>query len=144
MNSSHIKICNVELLTELFGRFPTFHDAEVLRLELDRTDGDGPSLLSVIHMWEMTSDVDLNGTFKRRNSVEVRIRFSKIENLTIDDFNHQNVLSDLYFEDSKNGLSEFKIMFEGIYGLHAEFECERVSIESVRPYKPATEAHPVR
>jgi hypothetical protein len=34
---------NAAALTKIFGKWPTFHDAEVLRIVLDRAGDDGPT-----------------------------------------------------------------------------------------------------
>lgn len=35
---------NAEALTQIFGHWPSFHDAEVVAMSLDRVGDDGPSL----------------------------------------------------------------------------------------------------
>lgn len=133
-------IRNVELLTKIFGRFPSFHDAEVLSLVLERGERDisGPTLETRIHVFEMTSEVVENKRIVLKNHSIVRFRFSDIVNLEIDEFNHQNVLSGLYIDrnqDQGAETSQFKVTFEGIYGMHAVFGCRRISVESVEPYE---------
>jgi hypothetical protein len=133
-------IRNVELLTNIFGRFPSFHDAEVLSLALERGERDisGPTLETRIHVFEMTSEVDENKRLVLKNHSIVRFRFSEIIDLEINEFNHQNVLSGLYIERNQDQGSEtplFKVTFEGIYGMHADFHCRGISVESVEPYE---------
>lgn len=56
---------NQELVTEIFGEWPSFHDAEVVSLRLDRQgEGggeDGPTLDAAIHVWRTTEEVDPRG-----------------------------------------------------------------------------------
>jgi hypothetical protein len=137
MNASINEIQNAHFLTDIFGRFPSFHDSEVLTVTLDRGEKSNPSLEAIVHLFEMTSAVDANGGYVLKNHVLVHFCFSKIKNLELNDFNLQNVLHALHFEpcfDLDGSSSGFKVIFEGIYGMHATFECESVSIESVEPY----------
>jgi hypothetical protein len=52
---------NAAALTKIFGKWPTFHDAEVLRIVLDRAGDDGPTIEAQIHVFAMTSRVDDSG-----------------------------------------------------------------------------------
>lgn len=134
------KIHNVHLLTDIFGRFPTFHDSEILRITLDRGERGsfGPSLEASIHLFEMTADVDKNNKFILKNHVVALFIFSQIANLRIDDFNRQNVINELIIIDhpseGKDGNVRFKITFEGIYGIDASFECSSIAVQSVQPF----------
>ncbi|MGH9820095.1 MAG: Imm50 family immunity protein [Pyrinomonadaceae bacterium] len=87
----------------------------------------------------MTSAVDENGKYVLKNHVLVRFRFSGITDLSLDGFNAQNVLQEICIEhqaDSDGNFAAFEIIFEDIYGMHATFKCESVSIESVDSYDP--------
>lgn len=133
------RIKNADLLTDVFGRFPTFHDAEVLRVTLDRGDRSdfGPSLEALIHVFEQTSDVDESGRYVLKNHVLVLFRFSKIVDLQLKDFNQQNVLWNLeinQLSDREPDKVKFKVVFRSSFGVSASFHCEAVSIESVEPY----------
>ena len=136
---SLVKIQNANLLIDVFGRFPSFHDAEVLRITLDRGDRTdlNPSLEALIHVFEVTPEVDDNGRYQLKNHVLVLFRFSKIVNLQLTDFNQQNVLWDLeiiHLSDRERDKVKFKVVFRSSFGVSASFHCEAVSIESVEPY----------
>jgi hypothetical protein len=47
---------NSHLLTDIFGRWPSFHDAELLRMTLGRGEAQSfsPYLQATIHVFEMT------------------------------------------------------------------------------------------
>lgn len=133
------KIKNVNLLIDVFGHFPSFHDAEVLRIALDRGDREyfDPSLQALIHLFEMSREVDESGRYQLKNHVLVLFRFSKVVDLQLREFNHQNVLQNLEIialSDRERDKVKFKVVFAGIFGLTAVFHCDAVSIESVEPY----------
>jgi hypothetical protein len=61
-----LNIDNHELLTRIFGTWPSFHDAEVLTVRLDRSGNsadDGPALEAAIHVFRMTSEIDSRGYY---------------------------------------------------------------------------------
>ncbi len=134
------KIQNSHLLTDIFGKFPSFHDAEVHQLNLVRgeTRSFNPTLFVLIHVYQMTSEVDEKNRYVLENHVLVEFRFSKISDLEIAGFNHQNVLQFLEItetSEAKEEETEFEVLFEGIFGVSAKFYCETISIESVTPYE---------
>ena len=134
------KIQNSHLLTDVFGKFPSFHDAEVHRLNLVRgeTRSFNQALFALIHVFEMTSEVDEKKRYVLENHVLVQFRFSKVNDLEIAGFNHQNVLQFLEMteiSDAEDETAEFEVLFEGIFGVSAKFRCEAISIESVTPYE---------
>ena len=69
-----------ERLTAIFGAWPSFHDAEVHRCVLMRSAPGEASLELLIHLWEITDELDpsfgLGGDFecKRAEVVEARPR----------------------------------------------------------------------
>jgi hypothetical protein len=133
------KIKNAHLLTSIFGYFPSFHDAMVFRMTLDRGDrGDfDPSLEALIHVFEGTREINESGHYRLKNHVLVLFRFSKIVDLKLADFNQQNALQHLEItnlSDRDRDKVKFKIVFDGIFGVTASFHCHSVSIESVEPY----------
>ncbi len=133
------KIQNSPSLTYIFGRWPSFHDAEVLHIRLDRGELKSftPYLQATVHVFEMTSQIDEQGRYVLKNHVAVTFRFNEIYELKLEDFNHQNVLQGLSIVDVSDKQLErikFEVSFDGIFGLSAKFQCNSVHIESVEPY----------
>ncbi|MBK8812704.1 MAG: hypothetical protein IPN69_18505 [Acidobacteria bacterium] len=134
------KIQNGHLLTDVFGKFPSFHDSEVHRINLIReTRSFGPTLTALIHVFEVIKE----SHEKKRRFLEshafVEFRFSKVSDLEIVGFNYQNVLQSLEITEVVEAETEkpkYEISFEGIFGVSARFYCEEISIESVEPYVP--------
>src|SRR5688572_9083676 len=116
------KILNIHLLTDIFGRFPSFHDAEVLKITLNRElrGSFSPSLEAVIHVFERTSEIGENNKYLLKNHSAVTFRFEQIYQLAVEDFNHQNVLQGLRITDFSKSQPEslkFEVFFEGIFGV---------------------------
>src|SRR6476646_2382263 len=134
------KIRDSHLLTDIFGEFPNFHDAEILSITLDRGDKNDfePSLESLINTWQGTGEVDESGYYRSKNHVVVLFRFARIVDLNLAGFNQQNVLSHLeIMEVSKPPETDakFKVVFVGCFGIEAEFYCDSISVESVEPFE---------
>src|SRR5689334_12879841 len=88
-------VSNAHALTQIFGYWPSFHDAEVLTMCLDRAGDDGPSLEARVHVFEMTDQVDDRGFYVLRKHTLVTLRFADILLRNLRWFNHQNSLSGL-------------------------------------------------
>jgi hypothetical protein len=74
-----------------FVYVPSFHDAEIISLHLNRI---GPSTLS-IHTWEINGTVDPKGFYIHEKDAVVTFTLEEIENLELEGFSHQNVLGGL-------------------------------------------------
>ena len=74
----HAPIVGADRLTGHFGGWPSFHDAEVVRLVLDRHGTDGPTAELVVHVWSVGAEVDPDGRFPRREHALVRLLLERI------------------------------------------------------------------
>ena len=128
---------NSEALVSVFGYWPSFHDAEVIRIVLDRSGDGGPTLEAVIHVFEMTNEVDSRGYFVLRHHTEVTLRFTEVAIARLQWFNHQNVLWSLEVSglDADEGGKRLHIEMPSSYGMEAEFDCKRAIVANVRPYE---------
>ena len=119
-------IADAAKVTSVYGAWPTFHDAELMELELKR---DGCLLL--VRLWTFQVDrqqVDAHGYFKKIDQCVITFRFANIENLSIEGFNHQNVLADIVFEPVEDGI---RVNMEGTFGANIAFQCSIVTVEGV-------------
>jgi hypothetical protein len=135
------KIEHSKLLTAIFGRWPSFHDSEVISLEFfrDPKGANEPSLRAKIYVFEATPEVDDRGFYILKNHEVVSILFSGIGNSSIAGFNQQNVLSDLVIVDiSSRQLDQlkFEVHFPSLFGVEAEFKCRAIEVEAVEPFGP--------
>lgn len=141
MMEPHQRIQNNERLTSIFGRWPSFHDSEVVWLRLDRRAtalGDGPTVETLIHTFEMTSEVNAAGFYVLRNHVLVHLRFSRVMEAVLDGFNRQNALNGLSIKDIRHRQMEhinFEVRFDSAFGLEASFQCQEIEVVEVEPCK---------
>ena len=106
------------------GRAPSFHDAEVLRLVLDR---EGERCDVRIHTFRMTPQTDATGHFICDRHVVVAFAFSGVTDLELDGFNHQNAL--LSLELSRNAAGQIRADLEPAYGLGGFVEAAVLQID---------------
>jgi len=86
-------------VTRIFGEWPSFHDAEVVRLVLDRSGSEGPTLEVQIHVFAATSEVDATGHYVLKNHTLVTLQVTEVALEKMQWFNNQNVLFDLVIVD---------------------------------------------
>jgi hypothetical protein len=136
------KIKNSNLLTGIFGEWPSFHDAEVLKIVLDRAsegEDDGPNLEADIHVFEVTSEIDDKGLYNLTKHTLVRLAFLVLDELLLTDFNHQNVLMTLGIVDISDRQLErikFEVVFSASWGVAAKFQCSAIEVRLVQLWDP--------
>jgi hypothetical protein len=135
-----MNIENTEAVTEIFGHWPSFHDAEVVSIHLNRHGHGafrGPTVEATIHVFEMTNEIDERGLYVCRHHTLVKLRFAQADNIRIDDFNIQNALSGIKIVDiSARQLEDvkFEVQFDPSFGASMDFVCKAVSVISVEPW----------
>ena len=139
MNIDERKIEGVELLTNIFGRFPSFHDAEIISLKLDRGNFETLATLDLtIHVFEMTSEI-IENRYVLKNHTLVTFQFQEVVELELEGFDHQNVLQDLSIIDIRHRQLErikFEVTIPGITGLDGKFMCRTIKILAAVPFNP--------
>jgi len=129
---------HADRLVAVFGEWPCFHDAEVMRVVLDRGAGrDGPTLAMdiEIELPRPAGEVAADSAVRRHHAL-VTLRFSGVALLTLAGFNHQNVLWDLEMAEIDPALNEgrrLRIDMPTSHGMEAAFECRQCDVVSVQP-----------
>lgn len=114
---------------EWFGAAPTFHDAEVLALHLDRDN----STRLTIHTWQITDKVE-NGYLVLDKHVVVTFWLDAVSGCNLIGFNHQNVIDGI---DIIEGPGGFELTLGDCFGLYGSLVARsiRVEFEPGRPEK---------
>ncbi len=112
-----------------FGRWPSFHDGEVVSLSLNR---EVASVLKV-HAFNTSSELTKSGHYKTGKHALVVFYLTNILAMDIADFNSQNVISALVLSKTEDG---FLIELGCCYGLCGSLRAESVRVE-VEPGMPA-------
>lgn len=115
-----------ENVVKWFGHWPTFHDAEVVSVVLNRA---GKSRVEV-HAFETTSDMDAAGYFRCTKHAIVTFELEgyvpdEVGSICLRWFNHQNVLSGLTVRPVVSG---YEVILDGIFGVDGSLFCERLTV----------------
>ena len=135
-----MQIPGADDLIKVFGHWPSFHDAEVVRFLLERAEpfGAGPNVVADVHVFEMTDQVGADGAYVLRHHTLVSFRFAGADQVVLEEFNNQNVLWDLAITDIRDRQLQdlkYEITFASSFGMGARFLCREVTIETVRPWE---------
>jgi hypothetical protein len=118
-------------LTSIFGRWPSFHDAEVVNLAFDRV---GPTITADIHVFEMTSEISQTGHYICRKHCVAKLCFLQVDEINLEGFNHQNALMGLIISDGpcrQMDRTKFEVELDGAYGVGLSFVCSGIEVRSV-------------
>lgn len=126
-----------EKLTEIFGRWPSFHDAEVtsIRLERGHPPKEGAAAYVSVHVFEAYHE---SGAIRYRNHAVVTLRFGSVVNISLTGFNHQNAIWDLTFEPAEPRSKDvtwtgpaYRVHFQPSFGVGLSFVCSSIEVEAV-------------
>src|SRR4051812_18324614 len=92
------RIIGADRLVGRFGRWPSFHDAVVIRITLDSRGGSRPTAEMLVHTWAMTDAVDDEGYYVLENHTLVRFMFEQLISCELSDFSNPAILFGLGFE----------------------------------------------
>jgi Immunity protein 50 len=115
-------IPGAQQLFDWFGYWPSFHDAEVLSVELNRS---GLSKVRV-HAFRATSDVNSKGHCVLDKHCIVTLLLDEIGGVDLADFNHQNAITRLGFERQKNA---YVVTFYPAHGVTGTITAKNLSVE---------------
>jgi hypothetical protein len=113
-----------QLLKWFEGRVPSFHDAEVLGLALDRR---GARCTVRLHTFQMTSEVDAEGFFVLDKHAQVSFHLEGVAKLELNDFNEQNVIYGLAL--SRTADHAIRLELDQCHGLFGFVEARALTIE---------------
>ncbi len=119
------RIAGFENVVRTVGFETTFHDSEVLRLQLERLSGKANltiSLLTRRSLWPAEKDAS------EPLHYIVQLKFRDIEDLELEGFNHQNVIAEMIQSFDKDRLT---IRFAGLFGLDCSFSCKEGEVVSI-------------
>lgn len=131
MNKPEDFIVGAHKLIDWFGRFPTFHDNEVLNVEMNRR---GPSIVMKIHSFIMTQEIEKDGRIKLDKHSIVTIIWDKISKVELHNFNDCNYLFELQFSMNSDG--SITTCVDTSCGLYGEIVSAEVTILEIQPIDP--------
>lgn len=144
------QIRNSQRITDIFGHWPSFHDAEIQALRLEIADGkpwvvgsDSPILEMTVHVFEMTKDVTPEGYLNLAKHTLVQIRFCNVEEVELLGFSFQNCIFDLEFGTETASYPQgqpvgrvanlLTVKIDSSVGLRGGFRCHSAEVVSAEP-----------
>jgi hypothetical protein len=141
-------IADSHKITDIFGYWPTFHDAWIHELKMSVADGEpwvpgsvAPTLDLIIHVFEMTKEVDAEGCLVLRKHTLVHFQFRNVEDLELRKFSFQNSILELIFGHKPMAhrpiecppLDVLTVRVSSSCGLSGEFTCHSGVVLSAEP-----------
>jgi hypothetical protein len=124
----------------VFGYWPTFHDAEVLRLTLSRertTPGVAAPFIDLdVYAFDTDGTLTPEGYYRLTNEVVVSFRFHEVEAVRLEGFNQQNVLWELTVTpgSESDGRPVLEVDLPSSFGVEGSFQCRTAEVLTVRPW----------
>ena len=110
------------VVKEWFGYWPSFHDAEIVSLNLERTSS---SRLKV-HTFHTVNETNALGHYRTTKHAVVCFILDEIQDLNLVQFSSQNVISALVLSKNNEGYS---IQLGCCYGLCGSLTAKSIRIE---------------
>jgi hypothetical protein len=138
-----------ERLTSMFGRWPSFHDAEVVDLHLWRGevkpgDWDDSNVFPVLTVKLRILEATQIGATDAGHDVLATLRFHDVDDLKLEGFNHVNQIVELSlsiqprgaFTDGSPLPPYIVVEFKNGFGIAASFKCFRIEVLDAARYPP--------
>lgn len=129
---AELQLPGLEELIAWFGYFPSFHDAEVISISIDRK---GARI--AVHTFQITNETDEKGHYVCRKHVVVTFVLERIRDLSLEGFNSQNVLNGISLA---RGSDYYELILEEIHGVAGKFQADVMRIE-LNPSIPSESIH---
>ena len=127
-----------EKVLAALGHWPSFHDAEIISFSLSRALPleVGVSIANLTVHVRQYAEVGA-GTAEYElaivKSVLVNFIFKGVSDLSLSEFNHQNVINSITFTYINiNGEPVFSVDIESIWGLGGSLQCGSIAVDSVQ------------
>ncbi|TIH09144.1 Imm50 family immunity protein [Pseudomonas leptonychotis] len=126
-----------EKVLAVLGFWPSFHDAEIISFALSRAlpleVGVSVAKLTVhVRQYAEVGAGTAEYELAIVKSVLVNFIFKGVSDLSLSEFNHQNVINSITFTDVKlNGAPVISVDIESIWGLGGSLQCSSVTVDSV-------------
>lgn len=134
----YLNIEGSEKILKLYGGWPSFHDSEILSVNLGRakTKGKyGPTVTIKLHGFVMTNEIDDKGHYKTVDHAQIVFQFYDVVEFELTHgFGTQNPLSEVSIEDIRSHQLEdinYSVRFGAHLNCDVEFKCSSVTVASV-------------
>ncbi|GAB2955952.1 hypothetical protein GCM10027048_22540 [Hymenobacter coalescens] len=116
------RIHHAKVVWQRFGCWPSFHDAEIVRVTLEANPGYFPSATFVLKTWAPATPAGPAGL------CWLTLRFANITTLELEGFGHQNVIFSMDFAHTADAL---ECTMDASVGLDAYLVAESATVVSL-------------
>jgi hypothetical protein len=126
-----VPLVGADAVTAWFGRWPSFHDAEILTVHIER---GGTSYLR-IRTWNVGHETDADGFYVRSRETVVVFEFTDIADIRLEgeDADRQNVIAGLALQQENSGL---RLILSPCYGIAGYIVAREISVRLETPERP--------
>lgn len=130
-------IPGTELVLSALGCWPSFHDAEVIHFRLSRgvtpdAKKSDAELDIQVREYEARHEGTAQYELVQSKNFVIRFAFAGVENVQVEDFNFQNVINSLSFDnETAEGGERIRVEVESIYGFGASWLCSSAKVAGV-------------
>ena len=142
MIKQHLNIDGSEYVFKIYEKWPSFHDAEIISLNLDRAKSEGsygPTVIVEIHYFEITNEV-VNNHYKTVKHNIIKLSFYDVVEFELDHgFGQQNPLSGITIIDIRRDQLEnihYKVSFDAHMNCDLRFKCSTIKVLSIEEGMP--------
>lgn len=139
----YLNIEGSEKILELYGKWPSFHDAEILSVNLDRGKAEGkfgPTVTINLHGFEITNELNDKGHYKTVKHAQIVFQFYDVVEFELTHgFGTQNPLSGVSIEDVRSHQLEginYSVGFGAHLNCDIELRCSSIMVASVEEGVP--------
>jgi len=123
-------ILNHKAVIDFYGRWPSFHDANVLAYAAPESETG--SLSFTVHTWLTTDKADANGYLVLQNHALVSFRFDGIHDAKMNSFASGNILYGIEFFRGSD-LSSFRVELDSVMDMSGSFSARSGEVVSIIP-----------
>ncbi len=136
MSGIESHIAGSQKLTDIYGKWPSFHDGEVIELhcwrgQMKPGDWDDSNVLPVL-----TAKIHIFIESPTSHHTLATLRFEDVDDFRMEGFNHQNAILGLSisvqdrgkFESGESLPPRFAVQFQPAFGMSASFRCFRIEV----------------
>ena len=136
-----VPVAGAERVRAVLGAWPSFHDAEVLRVELTRDPVLGRTPPVLLLELDAGNDfgTDAGGAPLPRVAARVALRFHDVADLVLGSFGYQNVLYELTLAPAGDRIAVVLDPTGGLGGVEGSFTCAAVEVVAAE-VRPTTRA----
>ncbi len=123
-------------VVEKFGRWPSFHDAEIQTISIHRSE---PVVKDSVWLKISLSFREYEpagvGTAQYHQELTkactLTLAFRNAKEIELEEFNHQNVIDDIDISQDQSW-NRLNVLIQSIFGVGGSFSCSEVLIDSIQ------------